>query len=205
MTTHKTATLKMNNVLKFSQRQYKGNSLLEFLDDYTVVDIETNGMSSHDCEILEISALRVRDGKVVDSFSSLIAPTQPIHWYITHLTGISAETVKGAPPIEQVLSAFLQFLGDDVIVGYNVNFDVNFLYDSALRNLGALLTNDFVDVLRFARKQLPHLYNHKQTTVAQYFGISIDGAHRALTDCYICNACYLKLKSDAEKDSVINE
>lgn len=196
----------MNNRFNFfpQQRPYKGKSLWAFLDDYTVVDIETNGMNTRSCEILEVSALRVRKGKITDSFSSLIKPTQPIHEFITQLTGISYDTVKDAPPVDKVLTDFLQFLDNDVVVGYNVNFDVNFLYDSMLYNLGVLFTNDFVDVLRFARKQLPFLVNHKQTTVAQYFGISVSGAHRALTDCMICNACYMQLRKDAENSYPLN-
>ena len=86
------------------------------------------------------------------------------------------------------------FVGTDIILGYNVNFDVNFLYDNMVLHLGRPLKNDFMDVLRLTRKALPALYNHKQTTVAAHLGISVEGAHRAEADCIICNAIYNMLK-----------
>ena len=78
------------------------------------------------------------------------------------------------------------------MVGYNVNFDINFLYDNLLP-LGVTLSNSFVDVLRIARRVLPDLPNHKLITVADFFGISPDISHRALADCETCNNCYSKL------------
>ena len=103
--------------------------------------------------------------------------------------------VENAPDAQETLEKFYFFAGDDIVIGHNVNFDVNFLYDKILKYNCRLFTNSFVDTLRLARKALPQLPNHKQTTVAQYFGISTDGAHRALKDCEICNACYQRLKT----------
>lgn len=176
------------------ERTYKGKSLWAFPDDYTVVDIETNGLSSTTCEIIEISAVRCRGGKSVAVFSTLIKPSRPIDPFITNLTGITDDMVKDAPNITDSLIRFVEFLGDDIILGYNVNFDVNFLYDNMVLHLGKPLTNDFMDVLRLTRKALPHTINHKQTTIAEYLGISIEGAHRAENDCMICNAIYNALK-----------
>lgn len=181
------------------ERKFKGQSLFAFPFDYTVVDIETNGLSSGVCEIIEVSALKVRGEDIVDSFSSLIKPTEPIGWFITNLTGITNEMVEDAPDAADVLGRFYDFLGDDIIIGHNVHFDVNFLYDKLWLHNGLVLDNDFVDTLRLARKALPHLSNHKQTTIAEYYGISTLGAHRALRDCEICNQCYLNLKRELKK------
>lgn len=175
-------------------RPFKGQSKFSFLEDYTVVDIETSGFYPETSEILEISAIRVRKNVPVASFSSLAKPHASIHPFITQLTGITDEMVANAPSLPEVLFRFVQFLGEDDVVGYNVNFDINFLYDNLLRTHGVLLTNSFVDVLRISRKLLKNLPNHRQTTVAAYYGISIDGAHRALRDCEICHLCYCKLK-----------
>ncbi len=181
------------------ERKFKGQSLYAFPSDYTVVDIETNGISSGVCEIIEVSALKVRNEVVRDGFSSLIKPSEPINWFITNLTGITDAMVENAPDINEVMQKFYDFIGDDILIGHNVHFDVNFLYDNLWLHNGLVLDNSFVDTLRLARKALPFLHNHKQTTVAEYYGIATDGAHRALRDCEICNACYLNLKRELLK------
>lgn len=181
------------------ERKFKGKSLFAFPSDYTVVDIETNGMVSGVCEIIEVSALKFRNGVLQDSFSTLIKPTEKIGWFITQLTGITDEMVENAPDINGVMQDFYDFIGKDILIGHNVNFDVNFLYDNLWVHNSLILDNDFVDTLRLARKALPQLPNHKQTTVAEYYGITTDGAHRALRDCEICNACYLNLKRELQK------
>ena len=177
-----------------ANREFKGKSLIAFPSDYTVVDIETNGFTSGACEIIEISALKYRGEKLQDSFSTLIKPAQRISRFVTDLTGITDAMVKDAPEISEVLEPFYQFIGRDILIGHNVHFDINFLYDNFMCHTNRVLTNSFVDTLRLARKALPFLQNHKQTTVASYFGIETYGAHRAFRDCEICNACYLNLK-----------
>ena len=181
-----------------TERKFKGKSLFIFPSDYTVVDIETTGLYGA-CEIIEVSALKYRDETLVGSFSSLVKPEQPISPFVTYLTGITNEMVEGASDIVEVMSEFYEFVGGDIIIGHNVNFDVNFLYDNLWRHNGLVLDNSFVDTLRLARKALPHLVNHKQTTIAEYYGISTDGAHRAQRDCEICNACYLNLKKALDR------
>ena len=176
------------------ERKFKGNSLFAFPSDYTVIDIETNGLMSDVCEIIEVSALKFRDDNQVDAFSTLIKPSQPIDPFITNLTGITDEMVENAPDIQPVMAAFYEFIGNDILIGHNVNFDINFLYDKLWIHNGLVLDNDFVDTLRLARKALPRLINHKQVTVAEYYGINTKGSHRALRDCEICNLCYQNLK-----------
>ncbi|MCH5164846.1 MAG: 3'-5' exonuclease [Clostridiales bacterium] len=178
------------------ERRFKGNSLLSLPSDYTVVDIETNGLISGVCEIIEVSALKYRNNALTDSFSSLIKPEQPISPFITNLTGITDAMVENAPDITAVMQAFYAFIGKDILIGHNVHFDVNFLYDNLWIYSGLVLDNSFVDTLRLARKALPKLFNHKLATIAEYYGISTIGAHRALKDCEICNACYQNLKRE---------
>ncbi len=177
-----------------NKRVFKGKSLLIFPADYTVIDIEINGFYPYESEIIEISALKVRNNASVETFSKLIKPKRRITGFITSLTGITNEMVKDASGIEEAIIEFEKFIGSDILLGYNVNFDVNFLYDNMMAYIGRPLSNDFVDVLRFSRKALPQLKSRSQTNVAEYFGISTKGAHRALNDCLICNECYKKLK-----------
>jgi len=177
------------------QRLHKGNSLFAFPQDYVVVDIETSGLSPQNCEIIEVSAIRFRNFEKQAVFTSFIKPSLPLSYFTKTLTGITDEMVKDAPPPKDVLASFYDFVGGDVIVGHNVNFDVDFLYDNLQKHNGLWLTNDFVDVLRLSRKALPQLKNHRQSDVANFFGTSICGAHRAERDCEICNENYVNVKN----------
>jgi len=178
----------------FSARPMKGKSLFEFPSDFTVVDIETTGLSSFGAEIIEVSALRYRNDALCGTYSALLKPSYPIPPFITALTGITNAMVAGARPREEILSEFFDFVASDIVIGHNVNFDVNFLYDEMHRHIGKDFTNDFVDVMKLSRKYLPFLPNHKQVTVAEYFELDTFGAHRALKDTEICAENYLHIK-----------
>ena len=174
-------------------RESKGKSLIEDLNDYTVVDIETTGMNWNICNILEISSLKVRNKKIVDEYSELINPHEPIPYFIRNLTGITDEMVYDAPELDEVLIKFKEFLKDDIIVGHNVNFDVDFLYDNFMNVLDEPLTNDFVDTLRISRKLLPELEHHKLDNLTDYYGIKARDKHRELNDCILTNDVYLDM------------
>ena len=178
-------------------REYKGRSLFSFPEDFTVVDIETTGLSSFGAEILEVSALKYRGDTFVASFSSLIKPSAHIPYFITELTGITDQMVADAADRKGVLRDFAAFAEGDILIGHNVNFDVNFLYDELLLHLGYPLKNDFVDVLRLSRRYLPDLPDHKQVTLAAHFGLDVSGSHRALRDTEICAENYLRIKEIA--------
>lgn len=184
---------------KNEKRPYKGKELCAFPEDFTVVDIETTGLSSAGAEIIEISALRYRGDRFTESFTTLVKPSAPIPYFITSLTGITNAMVLDARDRKGALRDFWDFVQGDVIVGHNVNFDVNFLYDELLLHLGLTLRNDFVDVLRLSRLYLPDLPDHKQVTVAAYFDLDVTGAHRALKDTEICAENYLRIKEIARR------
>lgn len=152
---------------------------------YTVVDTETTGVSPSYCHLIEISALKVHDGIVVEKFSQLIKPPVRVPWQITRITGISNAMLEGKPLIEEILPKFLEFLGGDLIVAHNASFDVNFLNFAARQYLGFDMKNDYLDTLTLFRrlhKELPH---HRLKDVAEYYDLSYEGAHRALVDCEI--------------------
>ena len=174
-------------------RELKGKSLIEDLSDYTVVDIETTGMNWNFCNILEISSLKVRNKEVVEEFSELINQHEPIQYFIINLTGITDEMVYNAPELKEVLIKFREFLKDDIIVGHNVNFDVNFLYDNFINVLNEPLTNNFVDTLRISRKLLPELEHHKLDNLIEYYDIKARDKHRALNDCILTNEVYIDM------------
>ncbi len=179
---------------KYPNRIYKGNSLIEDLEDYVVVDIETTSLDDYYGEILEISAIKVRAKKEVKTFSKIIKVENEIGPFTTRLTGITNEMVeKEGKDLITVLQSFRRFIGKDIIVGHNVNFDVNFLYDSIEENLGEYLSNDFVDTLRLSRRLLPELEHHRLDDLIDYFHLKRRNEHRALNDCVLTNQVYLKL------------
>lgn len=175
--------------MESNKRPYKGYCFVDFLSDYTVVDIETTGLVPGRDEIIEIAAIRYRDGRERESFSSLIRPKKPISPFIECFTGIKSEMVKDSPSIEEVIPSFLDFIGGDALVGFNVHFDVNFLYDACMDSTSRPLTNNAVDVLRIARDVLD-TPDHQLSTVAHALKVSTSGAHRAMSDCLITNRCY---------------
>lgn len=178
----------------FNQRIYKGKSLTKDIQNYTVVDIETTSLDSASGEILEISAVKVRNKEVVDTFSKLIKVKKEIGPFTTHLTGITNEMVLNeGEDLIAVLTSFTKFLKDDIIIGHNVNFDINFLYDNMEEKLGEALTNDYIDTLRLFRKVLPNLSHHRLDDLIEYFNLNTRNLHRALNDCILTNEVYLKL------------
>lgn len=181
-------------------RYIDGKLLLAYPDDYTVLDIETTGLSPQNDYITEISAIKYRNNRRVDEFSSLVKPELSIPYYITRLTGINDAMVADAPAIDEVILSFMDFLADDIIAGYNVAFDLSFIAENLAGYYAKRLANDYVDVMKLAQNELPFLGRYKQTAVAEYFNIATAGAHRALVDCGICNGCYQRLKELAVAD-----
>jgi len=176
------------------KRIYKGNSLVEDIDDYTVLDIETTSLDSYRGEILEISAIKVRNKKEVDYFSELIKTNNEIGYFTTRLTGITNEMVEqDGKDLIYVLQEFQKFLGNDIIIGHNVNFDIDFIYDSMENNLNEYLSNNYIDTLRLSRKVLPQLKHHKLDNLIDYFELEKRDEHRALNDCILTNQVYINL------------
>ena len=155
---------------------------------WVVVDLETTGLGAG-AEITEIGAVRVRDGALVDEFSSLAKPSRPIPPFITSLTGITPAMVADADPIASVLERFMEWSGlgtegSPVLVAHNASFDVGFLRRAARACARPWPRVRVVDTLALARLALPRplVRNHKLGTVASYFGTTTVPEHRALGD-----------------------
>ena len=179
------------------ERTLKGKSTIDLLSDYIVFDIETTGLDSSYDEVIEIGAIKVKNNKTVSKFNSLVKPKNEIDEYITELTGITNEMVKDAPTIEEVLPDFMDYIGNDILIGHNVNFDINFIYDNLYRNKLDVLTNDFIDIMRISRNLLPELPHHRLIDLAKYFKIDSTNNHRSLKDCEITMNVYENLKEIA--------
>ncbi|WP_051569083.1 PolC-type DNA polymerase III [Alkaliphilus transvaalensis] len=150
-------------------------------DEFVVFDIETTGLSNKVDRITEIGAVKVKDGKVIDQFSSLINPQMPIPPKIVELTGITNDMVKDSPGIEKVLPEFLAFVGDTPLVAHNASFDVGFIRENA-KHQGLTVKNAVVDTLKLARVLLPQLKRHKLNVIAKELNITLLSHHRAVDD-----------------------
>ncbi len=189
-----------------NERIYKGSSIIAFPNEYTIIDIETTGLSPAYDEIIEISAIQVRDGIATEFFSSLVKPVYDIDPFISALTGITNEMLSKAPDINVILPKFYDFIGNDILIGHNVNFDINFLYDYFEDFTSLRLTNDFIDTMRIFKKLHPELKHHRLCDLAAYYGIDYINAHRSLNDCKINLGCYYKLACEInEKYSTIQD
>ncbi len=181
-----------------NQRKYKGKSLISFPDSYCIIDLETTGLDPFFDRIIEVSAIKICNGNIIDKFTSLAnIDNDELSSFITQLTGITTEMLIDAPNLNDVLSEFIDFIGDNIIIGHNANFDINFIYDNCMTLLNKPFTNDFIDTLRLARRLLPELKNHKLVTLANNYNINYSNAHRALSDCEITYNCYINLKNEA--------
>ncbi|MBR3168572.1 MAG: hypothetical protein IKF18_07795 [Erysipelotrichaceae bacterium] len=181
---------------------YQGKQLAAPLEDYTVIDVETTGLKADLCEMTEISGVRVRGHKIVAEFSSLIHPLHPIPDNIVSLTGISNEMVKDAPELEEVLPAFLDWLGDDILVGQNIPFDISFLLHGCRSARIEPFRNDYEDTLSFSRLLLPEMPHHRLNNLCDHFGIVNEQAHRSLSDCRATYAVYRSLCALIEEKQI---
>ena len=166
-------------------------SLLQYIPNYIIFDLETTGLDTDMDAIIEISALKVKGGETVDEYSTLVNPCMHIPDLASSVNGITDDMVKDAPKIEETLKGFIAFIGDEVLVGQNIKrFDLKFIQRDAVRIFGKPVDNDYVDTLFLAQRYLPELCKHSLEALADHYDISYDGAHRALADCHINKKVY---------------
>lgn len=193
-----------------SKRNNKGNNIIDFPDEYIAIDVETTDLSFEYGEIIEVSALLVKNGEICDEFSSLIQPSENVCYdiddngneikekhfvseFITELTGITNEMLQTAPGPKDVIPPLADFIGDHVLVGHNTNFDINFLYD-AYQQLGLTLNNSYIDTMRIARKLFPEMPHHRLRDLVSKLEILQDTEHRAEADAAATTGCFEAMK-----------
>lgn len=150
-------------------------------DTFVVFDIETTGFSSSKNRIIEIGAVKVKDGEVIDKYSTFVNPDVPIPFEIEKLTGINDNMVLPYPGIKEILPQFLEFCSDAVLVAHNASFDVSFIAYNASQ-LGLEFDPTVMDTVALARLLLPNLNRYKLDTVAKALNISLENHHRAVDD-----------------------
>jgi len=171
-------------------------------DTYIVFDIETTGFSSIQDAIIEIGAVKVTGGKIVDRFSTFVNPKRPIPFEITNLTSITDEMVMDSPTIDVILPQFLSFVGDGVLVAHNAGFDVGFIEQNC-RALGLSDEFAFLDTVALARVLLPTLSKYKLNIVAKALNISLENHHRAVDDAGATAEIFIKFAEMLKKDQVM--
>ena len=169
----------------------KGTLINKYTPNYVIFDLETTGISPNYDEVIEISALKVKGGEVVDEFNTLVNPGRKIPFGTTKVNGITNAMVAEAPAFSHVLAEFLDFAEGLVLVGHNIaRFDMKFIWRDAEQYFGEIPQNNYVDTLQVARKHLPKMEHHRLVDLAEHYGISSEGAHRALNDCYMNQKVY---------------
>jgi len=152
-----------------------------------VLDFETTGLSPRGGDrITEVAALRVRDGRIVDRYVTLVNAGVRIPSFITGLTGISNDMVATAPPAKRVVRELVAFLEDDIVVAHNASFDHGFLIAEVERGGLTARTYRTLCTMRLARRLTPGLGSYKLSVVAEHLGVTYGGAaHRAEADAQV--------------------
>jgi len=168
-------------------KKYKSSTAS--VNNYIVLDFETTGLRAGADKIIQIGAIKYIDHEVKDMFNTFINPFRHIPLSITHLTGISNESVQWAPSIEQKIDELLEFIGELPIIAHNASFDMGFLY--ALDSIEGINIPEYtvIDTVKLARKKITQTQNHKLTTLSEFLQLEHD-AHDAIGDCLATAAIY---------------
>jgi len=168
--------------------------------DFVVVDVEATGAKTPPNRLIELGAYRIRGGRIVDKFLSLVNPEIPIPRFVASLTGISNEMVKNAPVFAEVAPQWLDFVSDSVLVAHNAPFDTSFLNHEISRVYpGHRMVNPHLCTVRLSRRALPDLCNHRLDTIADHFSIPIVSRHRAGSDALATAEIFLLLLTELEE------
>jgi len=159
--------------------------------DYLCVDLETTGLNPKTDKIIEIGAVKVKNGEIRDTFASFVRPGKTLPQKVTALTGITETYLENAPLIGELLPQFLEFAEQLPLLGHRVLFDYSFLKRAAV-NAGRTFERSGIDTLRLSRKYLSDLPSKRLSDLCVYYGIEMQ-AHRALEDAAATHRLYRKL------------
>lgn len=187
-------------------RAVYGSADMPFTGQFIVFDIETTGLSAMNDKITEIGAVRLVDGKIQDTFLTYCDPETPIPEKITELTGITDEMVKGAPKTYEAVSAFLEFIGDDILIAHNANFDIGFIKKSCSDHR-IPFNNPYIDTVAVSRYVNPDLQRHRLDTIAKYYNFEKFNHHRASDDAEMLAKIFIRMTERLNKEGVftVNE
>jgi DNA polymerase-3 subunit alpha (Gram-positive type) len=168
--------------------------------DFVVVDVEATGAKTPPNRLIELGAYRIREGRIVDKFSSLVNPEIPIPRFVVALTGITNDMVRNAPVFADVVPRWLDFVSESVLIAHNAPFDTSFLNHEISRVYpGHRMVNPHLCTVKLSRRALPELANHRLDTIASHFSIPIISRHRAGSDALATAEIFLLLLSRLEE------
>lgn len=167
----------------------------DFGKSYVAFDLETTGKNYRNDDIIEIGAVKIKDGKLGEEFNALVKPPRPIPPEITNLTGITNDEVKKAPPIQYILPSFLDFIGGSILVAHNIEFDYPFLNHVLKKHLNRKLHNETFCTLVQARSRMPG-QSHRLGDVARALGIEMKDWHRAISDAKTAGLIFLNFMEE---------
>jgi DNA polymerase-3 subunit alpha (Gram-positive type) len=172
-------------------------------ETYVVFDVETTGLSAVYDKIIELAAVKVKNGEIIDRFERFANPHHPLSHTTVELTGITDEMVEGAPEIEDVLRDFYEFTGDGILVAHNASFDIGFL-NVGYRNIGfEKAANPVVDTLELGRFLFPELKNHRLDTLCKKLNVELTQHHRAIYDAEATGYLLWKMIVNVKEKGVI--
>jgi DNA polymerase III epsilon subunit family exonuclease len=167
--------------------------------DFVVLDIEAIGARAVPARIIELGAYRLRSGKIIDEFQTLINPGLPLPRFISALTGITDEMLAGAPRFADIVGAWLDFSGEAVLVAHNATFDLVLLNQEIARIFpGCRMRNPELCTVKLARRIIRNLDSHNLDSLAAHFGFEIPERHRAAGDARATSQILLRLLDELE-------
>lgn len=169
-------------------------------DTVIVLDFETTGLSpDHGDRAIEIGAVRIENGHIVETFQALMNPGRRVNRFIEGYTGISNQMLSNAPPCDEVMYKFADFIEGYNLVAHNASFDKRFL-DAELSRISRQYSGNFACSMLAARRIYQAAPNHKLGTLVRYKNIQLDGTfHRALYDSEVTARLWLAMLDDIEK------
>ncbi len=170
----------------------------EKLDTYCVFDLETTGFNPKIDKITEIAVCKVKDGEIIDEFSTFVNPQRSIPIEVQELTHITPEMVENAPTIEEILPKFMEFTKNSILVAHNAKFDTGFIKYFA-DEYKLEFKPYIIDTLTMAQELYPNIENHKLGTIATHLEISLEGAHRAINDTRATAKVFVKMQKEAKE------
>lgn len=173
-------------------------------ETYVVFDVETTGLSSAYDTIIEIAAVRVKNGEIIGKYESFANPHHPLSATTIQLTGIKDSDVKDAPDVKQVMEEFVAFCEDAILVAHNATFDMGFIYASCKRDQVEVPAYSVIDTLELARFLYPDLRNHRLNTLAKRFDIELTQHHRAIYDTEATAYLFIKFLDELLEQGIVN-
>ena len=171
---------------------------------YVVFDVETTGLSSVYDTIIELAAVKIHQGEIIDRFESFANPHRKLSDKIVQLTNITDDMLKDAPEVETVLRQFHEWTGDSILVAHNATFDIGFLNQGYKQINLDKVTNPVIDTLELARFLVPELGNHRLNTLCKHFNVELTQHHRAIYDAEATGYLFWKLVELLEEREITN-